>query len=306
MNNEHDHVYLKLLHYVRRYGEVRPSRAKLADGTQPNTRSIFGTRSVYDFRNGFPLLTSKKLGTKGFVTELLWFLRGDTNVAFLHEHDCHIWDEWADKYGELGRVYGVQWRQWHGQVRDHDQILVLEKGLRDDPYSRRHILSAWNVDDLKDMALPPCHVMSQFYVDHENRLHCQMYQRSADLFLGVPWNIASYSLLTHMFAQTTGHLPGSLIHVIGDAHIYENHLDAVQEQLDRPYTPTPPTGWDLALMGGSGDYATAGRRQWPKALPPSPTLWLDPSVKNVLDFTHEHIRVENYNPLGPLKGEVAV
>ncbi len=269
-------AYLDLLTQIRDRGARRPSRGKLQDGTTPDTVSIFGAQMRFDLSKGFPLVTTKKLGTKGFVTELLWFLRGESNIAFLREHKCSIWDEWADSDGELGPVYGVQWRRWRASSGEHvDQIRDLENALRDNPYGRRHILSAWNVGELSHMALPPCHVLSQFYVA-DGKLSCQLYQRSADMFLGVPWNIAVYSLLTSMLAQVTGLAPGEFVHTFGDAHIYDNHLDAVNEQLTR--TPLP-----------------------------LPTLQLDPSVtRSVLDFSHAHIRIDGYRHHAPLTGEVAV
>jgi thymidylate synthase len=269
--------YLDLLKRIRTEGRLRPSRAKLADGTQPDTQGLFGVQTRYDLAGGFPLVTTKKLGTKGFVTELLWFLRGDSNIAFLREHKCTIWDEWADEHGELGPVYGAQWRRWQGENGEtFDQIAELERGLREQPFSRRHILTAWNVAVIPQMKLPPCHVLSQFYVDTDGTLSCQLYQRSADMFLGVPWNIACYSLLTCMLAQVTGLKPGTFVHTIGDAHIYANHFAQVDEQITR--TPLP-----------------------------LPTLWLDPSVtSSVLDFRHEHIRIEGYRHHAPLVGEVAV
>jgi len=269
-------AYLDLLGQVRTTGKRRPSRGRLSDGTQPDTLSLFGAQLRFDLQSGFPLVTTKKMGTKGFVTELLWFLRGDTNIAFLREHKCTIWDEWADAQGELGPVYGSQWRRWRTPSGESvDQIAELERGLRDNPYGRRHILSAWNVAELPAMKLPPCHVMSQFYVA-DGALSCQLYQRSADMFLGVPWNIAVYALLTCMLAQVSGLKPGEFVHTFGDAHIYDNHIDAVDEQLKR--TPLP-----------------------------LPRLWLDPSVvRSVLDFKHEHVRIEGYQHLAPLGGEVAV
>jgi len=268
--------YLDLLRRIRTEGKMRPSRGKLQDGSQPDTQGLFGAQIRFDLAKGFPLVTTKKMGTKGFITELLWFLRGDTNIQFLRDHKCSIWDEWADASGELGPVYGSQWRHWKAtDGRVIDQVTELEIALREQPWSRRHLLSAWNVGELSAMKLPPCHVMSQFYVV-DGTLSCQLYQRSADMFLGVPWNIAVYALLTSLLARSTGLVPGDFVHTFGDAHIYANHFDAVDEQLAR--TPLP-----------------------------LPTLWLDPSVtSSVLDFKHEHIRIEGYQHLAPLSGEVAV
>ncbi len=269
-------AYLSLLRQVREQGARRPSRAKLQDGSTPDTLGLFGAQIRFKLSDGFPLVTTKKMGTKGFITELLWFLRGDTNIAFLKEHKCSIWDEWADERGELGPVYGSQWRAWRGEDGVVvDQMAELQRGLREQPFSRRHIVSAWNVAALPKMKLPPCHVLSQFYVGADNSLSCQLYQRSADMFLGVPWNIACYSLLTSMLAQATGLVPGEFIHTFGDAHIYDNHLDAVDEQLRREPLPLPK-------------------------------LVLDPSVKDIFDFRHEHIRIEGYTHRAPLSGEVAV
>ena len=257
-------------------GQMRPSRAKLADGSTPDTLGVFGLQTRYPLTSSFPMVTTKKMGTKGFVTELLWFLRGDTNTAFLKEHNCDIWDEWADANGELGPVYGAQWRRWRDSDGGNiDQIATLVKDLKGNPYSRRHLLSSWNVADLPDMALPPCHVLAQFYVSADKKLSCQLYQRSADMFLGVPWNIAGYALLTCMLAHVTGLGRGELVHTIGDAHIYSNHIAQVNEQLSRTCLPLP-------------------------------TLWLDPSIKNIDDFKHEHIRIDGYTSHAPIKAEVAV
>ena len=272
--NPFDRTYHNLLQEVLTLGQKSQSRAKLSDGSQPHTLSVFGDMRRYDLSKGFPLITSKKLGTKGFVTELLWFLRGDTNIKFLHEHNCHIWDQWANVTGDLGPIYGGQWRNFNGV----DQIKELESSLRNDPFSRRHILNAWNVGQLKDMALPPCHLLCQFKVTESESgliLNSILYQRSADLFLGVPWNIASYALLTSMFASVLGYRVGTFTHMIGDAHIYFNHIDQVVEQTTR--TSFAP-----------------------------PTLKLNPFIKSVVDFTHEDIHIVGYKSHGTLKGEVAV
>jgi thymidylate synthase len=269
-------AYLDLLSQIRDFGLMRPSRGRLADGTRPDTQSLFAPQLAFDLSAGFPLVTTKKMGTQGFITELLWFLRGDTNIAYLHEHNCHIWDEWADVNGELGPVYGSQWRKWHAaDGRVIDQIQELEKGLRENPYGRRHIITAWNVGELQKMKLPPCHMMAQFYVA-DDTLSCQLYQRSADMFLGVPWNIASYALLTCMLAQVLGLKRGTFVQTFGDAHIYENHFEQVDEQIKRE---------PLEL----------------------PELWLDPSItSSILDFRHEHIAIKNYRSHPALRGEVAV
>ena len=270
------HQYLSLLKTIRSNGQFRASRSKLRDGSQPQTQGIFGAQMRFDLTAGFPLVTTKKLTTNGFVTELLWFLRGDTNLRFLHEHKVTIWDEWADDDGDLGPIYGAQWRRWAtadgGSV---DQIAGLIAGLKADPFGRRHVLSAWNVGELKKMKLPPCHLLSQFYVSDDRRLSCQLYQRSADMFLGVPWNIASYALLTHLIAQVVGLEVGDFVHTFGDAHIYENHFAAVDEQLSR-------------------------------APHPLPTLALDRAVTDIDAFAHRHITFHDYTHHPALKGEVAV
>jgi thymidylate synthase len=268
--------YLDLLRTVRDHGEVKTSRAALADGTHPNTRSLFGAQLRFDLRAGFPLVTTKRVPWKSVAVELLWFLRGSTNVAYLHEHNVTIWDEWADEDGELGPVYGKQWRAWpDGNGGTIDQLALLIEGLKHNPDGRRHILSSWNVADLARMKLPPCHLLTQFYVSRDRRLSCQLYQRSADMFLGVPFNIASYALLTHMIASVCDLAVGDFVHTFGDAHIYENHLDVVDTQLART----------------------------PHALP---TLTLDPEVRNIDDFRLEHLQLTGYTPDATLRGEVAV
>jgi len=225
--------YLDLLRLVRDTG------ARKTDRTGTGILSVFGHQMRFDLADGFPLVTTKKLHLKSIVHELLWFLAGDTNIAYLKENGVRIWDEWADENGELGPVYGHQWRSWPTPDGGHvDQISRLVERIRNDPDSRRLIVSAWNVADIDRMALPPCHCLFQFYVA-DGRLSCQLYQRSADLFLGVPFNIASYALLTMMMAQVTGLKPGSFVHTFGDAHLYLNHLDQADEQLARSPLPLP-------------------------------------------------------------------
>ncbi len=225
--------YLDLLDDIVRNGARRDDR------TGTGTLSVFGRQMRFDLAHGFPLLTTKKLHVKSIVLELLWFLSGASNVRWLQEHGCSIWDEWADADGELGPVYGKQWRSWAApDGRTIDQIGNVVKSIRENPESRRHIVSAWNPADVDDMALPPCHCLFQFYVA-DGRLSCQLYQRSADMFLGVPFNIASYALLTHMVAQVTGLRPGEFIHTFGDVHLYLNHLDQAHRQLARDPLPFP-------------------------------------------------------------------
>ena len=224
--------YLDLLEFVRAKG------TKKTDRTGTGTLSVFGYQARYDLSDGFPAVTTKKLQLKSVVGELIWFLRGDTNVHWLQERGIGIWDEWADHCGELGPVYGHQWRSWPTPDGSIDQISAVVESIKTNPDSRRHIVSAWNVADVNDMALPPCHTLFQFYVA-DGRLSCQLYQRSADIFLGVPFNIASYALLTHMIAQQTGLDVGEFVHTMGDAHIYLNHLDQVELQLSREPRPLP-------------------------------------------------------------------
>lgn len=257
--------YHDQLNQVLTYGKVREDR------TGVGTISLFSPSDAhYDLSQGFPLVTTKKLFTRGIFEELLWFLSGSTNNRDLNEVGVHIWDEWQQEDGELGPIYGHQWRNWNGI----DQISKLIKGIKNDPYSRRHIVSAWNVSDLDRMALAPCHCFFQVYVDGDT-LSLKLYQRSADMFLGVPFNIASYALLTHMLAAQTGYKPGKFIHSIGDAHIYKNHLAQVYTLLCRV----------------------------PKTLP---TLTLDPSVKSIFHYGIDHIKIEGYDPYPAIKGEVAV
>ena len=252
--------------------------ASKSDRTGTGTLSVFGHQMRFDLREGFPLVTTKKVHTRSIFAELLWFLRGDTNVRWLQERGVSIWDEWADADGELGPVYGSQWRSWPTPDGRHvDQIAQVVEQLRTDPDSRRHVVSAWNVADIPDMALAPCHTMFQFYVDPTDggRLSCQLYQRSADVFLGVPFNIASYALLTHMVAQVVDLEVGDFVHTLGDAHLYLNHLDQARLQLTRE----------------------------PRSLP---TLALDRSVRSLDAFELEHIVVHGYDPHPGITAPIAV
>ena len=264
-----ERAYLDLL------AEVLQSGARKTDRTGTGTLSVFGRQLRFGLADSFPLLTTKKLHTKSILTELLWFLRGDTNVRWLQERGVSIWDEWADERGELGPVYGYQWRHWRtSDGREIDQISNLIHSLKNKPDSRRHIVSAWNPADVDRMALPPCHALFQFYVAN-GRLSCQMYQRSADLFLGVPFNIASYALLTMMVAQVTGLRPGEFILTLGDAHLYLNHLEQAKEQLSRSPRPFP-------------------------------RLRLNPAVKELLEFRYEDFTLEGYDPHPAIKAPIAV
>ncbi len=250
------------------------------DRTGTGTRSVFGHQMRFRLADGFPLVTTKKIHLKSVVGELLWFVSGDTNVRRLRENGISIWDEWADDDGELGPVYGHQWRSWPAPNGETiDQLARVIESLRADPDSRRHIVSAWNVADIDAMALAPCHAFFQFYVAPDPsgtaRLSCQLYQRSADVFLGVPFNIASYALLTHMVAQVTGLEVGDFVHTLGDAHLYLNHLDQAHEQLARAPRPLPE-------------------------------LWLDPSVRSIDDFTMDSIKVTGYDPHPLIKAPIAV
>jgi len=261
--------YLDLLRHVRDHGHAK------SDRTGTGTLSIFGYQMRFDLARGFPLVTTKRVHFKSVVYELLWFLRGDTNVRYLQEHGIRIWNEWADAEGNLGPIYGRQWRSWPAPDGRHiDQLGCVIEQIRRDPDSRRHMVCSWNVAELPAMALAPCHVLFQFYVS-ENRLSCQLYQRSADLFLGVPFNIASYALLTAMVAQVTGLAPGEFIHTFGDAHVYRNHLAAVDLQLSRE----------------------------PRRLP---TLRLSPTVASIDDFAYDEVALEGYEPHPPIRAEVAV
>lgn len=261
--------YLELLRLVREQGTYKEDR------TGTGTYSLFGAQLRFPLSHGFPAVTTKKLFFKSVVTELLWFLRGDSNIAYLRENNCAIWDAWADEQGELGPVYGVQWRRWPGpDGQEHDQIAELIAGIRENPGSRRHIVSAWNVSSLPHMALPPCHTLFQFYV-LDGKLSCGLYQRSADLFLGVPFNIASYALLTHIIAQVCDLEVGDFVHSFGDVHIYSNHLEQVDEQLTR-------------------------------APLSSPKLLLDPSIKDIDDFLPNHISLEGYQHHPALRAPISV
>ncbi len=262
-------IYLDLMRHVLDQGVHK------SDRTGTGTLSVFGYQMRFDLTQGFPLLTTKKVHVKSIIHELLWFLRGDTNIRYLKEHGVSIWDEWADEKGELGPIYGSQWRSWparNGQTID--QISELVHALKTTPDSRRLIVSAWNVGEIPSMKLPPCHAFFQFYVAN-NRLSCQLYQRSADIFLGVPFNIASYALLTMMLAQVCEFEVGEFIHTLGDAHLYINHMEQVQTQLSRI----------------------------PKALP---MMHLNPEVKDIFAFQYEDFRLEGYEPYPGIKAPVAV
>jgi thymidylate synthase len=262
-------VYHDLLRHVLEHGH------KKEDRTGTGTYSVFGYQMRFDLAEGFPLLTTKKVHLKSIIHELLWFLQGSTNIAYLKEHGVTIWDEWADENGNLGPVYGYQWRNWPKPDGTHiDQITQVVESIKKNPDSRRLIVSAWNVADVDKMKLPPCHAFFQFYVA-DGKLSCQLYQRSADIFLGVPFNIASYALLTMMVAQVCGLKLGDFVHTLGDAHIYLNHLDQVNEQLSRE----------------------------PRSLP---TMRINPDVQDIFGFKFEDFTLENYDPHPPIKAPVAV
>ena len=267
-------AYLDLLQRVLDDGVVKTDR------TGTGTRSVFGHQMRFDLTTGFPLVTTKRVHTRSVFAELLWFLRGDTNVKWLQDRGVTIWDEWADENGDLGPVYGHQWRSWPTPDGSHiDQLAHVVTAIRTNPDSRRHIVSAWNVADIPQMALPPCHALFQFYVAPSDtgrgRLSCQLYQRSADVFLGVPFNIASYALLTHMVAQVTGLEVGDFVHTLGDAHLYSNHVDQARLQLTREPRPLP-------------------------------TLRLDPSVTELDAFDLEHLALDGYDPHPGIKAPIAV
>jgi thymidylate synthase len=274
--------YLELLQDILENGEEKKDR------TGTGTLSVFGRQLRFDLSKGFPLVTTKKVHFKSVVYELLWFLRGDTNIKYLNEHGVHIWDEWADERGDLGPIYGEQWRRCPNHLPSHfydyeyghcpiyiDQISSVVNSLKNNPNSRRHIVSSWNVGMLDMMELPPCHILFQFYVSHGNRLSLQLYQRSADMFLGVPFNIASYSLLLMMMAQVTGYEPYEFIHTFGDTHIYLNHVDQVKEQLSRE----------------------------PRNLP---KVELKKEIDSIFDFKYEDIKLVGYDPHPTIKGEVSI
>jgi thymidylate synthase len=268
--------YLDLLQHIVDHG------ARKDDRTGTGTLSVFGHQMRFDLRQGFPLLTTKKLHVKSIIHELLWFIAGDTNVAYLRRHGVGIWDEWADALGDLGPVYGEQWRSWRtSDGRKIDQLTEVISQIKANPDSRRLIVSAWNVGEIERMALPPCHVLFQFYVSpstgsgQAGALSCQLYQRSADLFLGVPFNIASYALLTMMIAQVCGLQPGEFIHTLGDAHLYLNHLDQARLQLTRAPRPLPQ-------------------------------MIINPAVNSVFDFKYEDFRLEGYDPYPTIKADISV
>ncbi len=278
-------AYQDLLKTILESGEKR------SDRTGTGTLSRFGYQMRFDLAQGFPLVTTKKLHLRSIIHELLWFLQGDTNLAYLHENKVSIWDEWADSQKDLGPIYGFQWRTWgkthprliekgavlasQAQSAGFDQIKELVHGIKTNPYSRRHIVNAWNVSDLPHMALPPCHVLFQFYVHQDGRLSCQLYQRSADVFLGVPFNIASYALLLMMVAQVTDLRPGEFVHTLGDAHLYSNHLDQARLQLTREPRPLPQ-------------------------------MKLNPAVKDLFEFRFQDFTLENYDPHPAIKADISV
>lgn len=261
--------YHDLLQHIIDHGTVKEDR------TGTGTKSVFGYQMRFDLSEGFPCVTTKKLHLRSIIIELLWFLKGDTNIQYLKENKVRIWDEWADENGDLGPVYGHQWRSWpDGKGGTIDQISKLVHNIKHNPNSRRLLVSAWNVADVDNMALPPCHTMFQFYVAN-GKLSCQLYQRSADTFLGVPFNIASYALLTMMLAQVCDLEPGEFIHTFGDAHIYSNHMEQVQLQLSRDPRPLP-------------------------------RMEINPEVKDIFGFTYEDFKLVGYDPHPHIKGEVAV
>jgi thymidylate synthase len=261
--------YLDLVQRILDEGAVK------GDRTGTGTLSVFGHQMRFDLGAGFPLLTTKKLHLRSIIHELIWFLAGDTNVAYLHHNDVRIWDQWADEEGDLGPIYGRQWRSWPGpDGRTHDQIAEVVERIRTDPDSRRHVVSAWNVAEIDRMALPPCHTLFQFHVAG-GTLSCQLYQRSADVFLGVPFNIASYALLTLMVAQVCDLRPGDFVHTLGDAHLYSNHLEQARLQLSREPRPLP-------------------------------RMTLDSSVCSLFDFRHRHFALSDYDPHPHIRAAVAV
>ncbi len=261
--------------YLDLLDRVLTTGVKKQDRTGTGTISVFGHQMRFNLDDGFPLLTTKKLHLKSIIHELIWFLAGDTNVKYLQENGVRIWNEWADENGDLGHIYGYQWRSWPSANREHiDQISQVIESIKNNPNSRRHIVSAWNVSELNKMALPPCHILFQFYVAN-GKLSCQLYQRSADIFLGVPFNIASYAILLKIMAQVTGLQAGEFIHTLGDAHIYLNHIEQVKLQLTRK----------------------------PKKLP---ELILNPEIKNIFDFKYDDIKLINYDAHPHIKGAISV
>lgn len=261
--------YLDLLNHIMHNGTDK------SDRTGTGTRSVFGYQMRFDLNQGFPVLTTKKLHLRSIIYELLWFIAGDTNIRYLNEHGVTIWDEWADDNGDLGPIYGHQWRSWPTPDGETiDQLAALVESLKNNPDSRRHIVSAWNVAEVEKMALPPCHALFQFYVA-EGKLSCQLYQRSADVFLGVPFNIASYSLLTIMLAQVCGYFPGEFVHTFGDAHIYRNHFEQVALQLSREPRPLP-------------------------------RMIINPDKKDLFSFEYEDFTLEGYDPYPGIKAPIAV
>ncbi len=262
-------AYLDLLDHLLKNGVVRDDR------TGTGTLGCFGYQMRFDLSKGFPVTTTKKLHLRSIIHELLWFIQGDTNIKYLKENGVRIWDDWADENGDLGPVYGYQWRSWpNPDGSSTDQILKVIDSIKNNPYSRRHVVSAWNPSFIDEMALPPCHCLFQFHVS-EGKLNCQLYQRSADTFLGVPFNIASYALLTMMMAQVCGLAPGEFVHTFGDVHLYSNHVEQAREQISR----TP----------GS-----------------LPTMLMNPKVKNLFDFTHEDFTLVNYEPQAHIKAPISV
>jgi thymidylate synthase len=264
-----------MLQYLDLLQRILDDGARKDDRTGTGTLSVFGHQMRFDLRQGFPLLTTKKLHVKSIIHELLWFIAGDTNIAYLRRHGVGIWDEWADALGDLGPVYGAQWRSWRtSDGRKIDQLTEVISQIKANPDSRRLIVSAWNVGEIERMALPPCHVLFQFYVS-DGALSCQLYQRSVDVFLGLPFNIASYALLTMMIAQVCGLQPGDFIHTSGDAHLYRNHLDQARLQLTRAPRPLPQ-------------------------------MLINPAVTSVLDFKYEDFRLEGYDPYPTIKAAISV
>jgi len=264
---------MKQYHDLMRH--VMETGTDKSDRTGTGTRSVFGYQMRFDLSEGFPVVTTKKLHLRSIIHELLWFLKGDSNIKYLKDNGVSIWDEWADETGELGPVYGVQWRSWPtADGKKIDQIVKLIEGIKNNPDSRRHIVNAWNVAEVENMALPPCHTMFQFYVA-DGKLSCQLYQRSADIFLGVPFNIASYALLTLMIAQVCDLKPGDFVHTFGDAHLYSNHFEQAELQLSRDF----------------------------RALP---TMKINPEVKDIFEFTYDDFELLNYDPHPGIKAPIAV